>query len=71
MSTSSMPGAYSEIASRRSPLPSVSMSNDSTRGSTFTSAGPQRGLSNTQVMPSPAIASPSISQPPLMPRSIR
>ncbi len=47
MSTSSRPGAYSEIASRRSPFASVSMSNDSTRGSTSTCAGRMTGLSNT------------------------
>ena len=64
-------GAYSEIASRRSPSESVSMSNDSTRGSTVTSAGRSIGLSKIHVTPLPAVASPSISQPPLMPRSIR
>ena len=71
MSTSSIPGAYSEIASRRSFLPWVSMSKDRTRGSILTSAGRSAGLSNTRSMPLPATPSPLISQPPLIPRSIR
>jgi len=61
-----------EIASKRSPLASVSISKDSTRGSTITSADRTVGLSKIQAIPPvPATASPSIWQPPLMPRSIR
>jgi hypothetical protein len=71
ISTSSNPGAYTEIASRRSPFESVSMSNDRTRGSTVTSAGRSTGLSKIHVTPLPALGAPSISQPPLMSRSMR
>ena len=52
--TSSSPGAYIEIASKRSPFESVSMSNASTRGATVTSAGRSTGLSKIHVTPWPA-----------------
>ncbi len=55
-----MPGAKSEIASSLSLLESVSMSNESTRGSADTSAGRTTGLSNTRAIPpTGAAASPS------------
>src|SRR3970282_213305 len=47
------------------------MSNDSTRGTTCTAAGMSFGLSNTAAAPVSRVASPSISHPPLMPRSMR
>ena len=53
ISTSSSPRAYSEIASSLRPVGSVSMSNDSTRGSISTRAGCSVGLSKSQAMRSP------------------